>query len=161
MAVAASRMAGAERLVTYNYFTGFGWNPRIPPRDCGLVQTGPRILLVNDDEDGLFLLERTLAREFPQGSIQKARGAAEALSLLDHAEVDAIITDNRMPAMDGIEMVRLIRARDAKLPIFMLTGSEHLRASALAAGVTSFLASGNWDEIRVWMRATLQSVGGS
>jgi CheY-like chemotaxis protein len=77
------------------------------------------------------------------------------LALLDAKPMDAIITDNRMPAMDGIEMVRLIRARDAKLPIFMLTGSEHLKASALAAGVTSFLASGNWDEIRAWMRTVL------
>jgi hypothetical protein len=38
------------------------------------MRTGPTILLVNDDEDGLFLLERTLTRELPKGSIYKARG---------------------------------------------------------------------------------------
>lgn len=119
------------------------------------MPTGPRFLLVNDDENGLFLLERAVAREFPNCSIQKARGATEALAQLERAPVDAIVTDNRMPAMDGIQMVRVIRTRDAQTPILMLTGSEELKAPALAAGVTSFLASGSWDDIRRWMRETL------
>ncbi len=75
--------------------------------------------------------------------------------MLNTQAVDAIITDNRMPAMDGIEMVRLIRARDQRTPIIMLTGSEQLKATALAVGVTAFLASGSWDEIRRRIREVI------
>ncbi len=115
----------------------------------------PTILLVNDDEDGLFLLEHAVSREFPSSSILKTRSAADALAMLNTQAVDAIITDNRMPAMDGIEMVRLIRARDQRTPIIMLTGSEQLKATALAVGVTAFLASGSWDEIRRRIREVI------
>src|SRR5207237_9872893 len=108
--------------------------------------SAPIILLVNDDEGGLFLLERAVRREFPAASILKSRNAADALGTLETQSVDAVITDNRMPAMEGIEMVRLIRIRDARTPILMLTGSEHIKAAALAAGVTAFLGSGSWDE---------------
>ena len=116
------------------------------------MSTPLRILLVNDDEDGLYLLERAVVGEFHSAAIWKSRSASEALELLHCQAVDLIVTDQRMQAMDGIEMVRLIRARDARTPILMLTGSEHLKTTALEAGVTSFLASGNWDVIRKGIR---------
>jgi CheY-like chemotaxis protein len=108
----------------------------------------PRILLVNDDEDGLFLLEHAVLREFPGATILKSKSGPDALALLGTQPVEAIITDNRMPAMEGVEMVRLIRQRDGNTPILMLTGSEHMKAAALAAGVSLFVASGSWDDIR-------------
>ncbi|HUR56298.1 MAG TPA: response regulator [Opitutaceae bacterium] len=112
---------------------------------------------MNDEEDGLFLLERAVIREFPACRVWKSRTAAEALDFLATAAVDAVITDNRMPSMEGVVMVRLIRARDTRTPILMLTGSDQVRAAAFEAGVTAFSAAGSWDDIRTQIRALLEN----
>src|SRR5438067_13610438 len=99
-----------------------------------MMPSAPRILLVNDDDDGLFLLEHAVAREFPGCEIIKCRNGPEALASLETQPVEAIITDNRMPAMEGVDMVRLIRQRDRHTPILMLTGSEQVKSAAFDAG---------------------------
>jgi two-component system, OmpR family, response regulator TrcR len=114
--------------------------------------SAPRILLVNDDHDELFLLERTIAREFPAGVVWKSHSAEDALAFLAQQAVDAVITDNRMPLLGGLEMVRMIRAGDQRTPILMLTGSDEIKTAAFAAGVTAFLASGSWEAIRRQIR---------
>jgi CheY-like chemotaxis protein len=115
-----------------------------------------RVLLINDDEDSLFLLERATAREFPAATFFRYKCPREALDLLGSHAVDAIITDNRMPEMSGVAMVRRIRARDQTTPILMLTGSGEVEAEAFAAGVTGFLAGGNWGAIRDKIRELLR-----
>lgn len=119
------------------------------------VHGTPRVLLVNDNEDGIFLLERAARKEFPDAMCFKCAGAAAALRLLETETVDAIITDNRMPEVTGIVMVREIRRRDAVTPILMLTGSSEIETDAIAAGVTLFFAGGNWDDIRLKIRELL------
>jgi two-component system KDP operon response regulator KdpE len=110
------------------------------------------ILLVNDDPDGLFLLERATAKEFPGVVILKSRDASTALDLLDCFAVDAIVTDNRMPGMRGVDLIRAVRSRGATMPVLMLTGSEAAREEAMAAGASLFLSNGSWAEIRTRMR---------
>lgn len=112
----------------------------------------PQVLLVNDHENGLFLLERAVMREFPAAVVVKSRSAEEALAFWQHRKFDAIITDNRMPQMEGLDLVRAIRAVDRATPILMLTGSPQAEADARAAGVNDFLSSGSWDDIRARIR---------
>ena len=89
-----------------------------------------------------------VAKEFPDVIVLQCRTAAEALSILRTEKVDALITDNRMPEMTGIEMIRQIRRQDCLIPILMVTGTEQLRAAAFEAGVSSFTSSGSWEEVR-------------
>lgn len=114
----------------------------------------PRLhmVLVNDDEDGLFLLERAMKREFPAADIIACRNAREALALVTQGAVDLLITDNRMPEISGIELVRRMRADGRQMPVVMLTGCEAQKAEALAAGVTLFISGGGWTEIRAIVR---------
>lgn len=65
-----------------------------------------RLLLVNDDADGLFLLNHAMQREFPEAETIVCRSAEEALTHLDASPVNLLITDNRMPFVSGIELVR-------------------------------------------------------
>lgn len=97
-----------------------------------------RLLLVNDDEDGMYLINRSLRRTFPDAEIVQAKSAVAGLAILAEAAVDGIVTDNEMPLMTGLEMVRRIRAGGATVPIVMLSGRAALQAEALAAGVTVF-----------------------
>jgi CheY-like chemotaxis protein len=112
-------------------------------------------LLVNDDEDGLFLLEHAVKREFPEAETIACRNGSEALECLHRRCVDAVVTDNRMPAISGIELVRNIRATNRHMPIVMLTGSAEKRQEALAAGVTTFISSADWNDIRRALRETV------
>jgi CheY-like chemotaxis protein len=115
-----------------------------------------RILILNDEEDGLVLLRHALEREFPGVTVLEFSDAGPALELLRGQKVDAVVTDNRMPRVSGIDFVRELRSWDAATPVIMLTGSDEKKAEARAAGVTTFICSGSWLEIREQIRRTLQ-----
>jgi CheY-like chemotaxis protein len=115
----------------------------------------PRVLLVNDQENGLYLLERALLREYPSAHVQKCQSGELALECWRMMRYDLIITDNRMPQMEGLDLVRAIRAEDRQTAIMMLTGSAHVEADAHAAGVSDFVSTGSWDDIRMRIRQLL------
>lgn len=68
-------------------------------------------------------------------------GATELLvNGADH-QYDAVITDIRMPQVDGIELIRRLRQRGTEPPILVLTSCREpeMRARAFAAGATDYL----------------------
>ena len=115
----------------------------------------PHVLLVNDNENGLYLLERAVLRDYPDADMQKCLSAEEALGCWRMVRYDLIITDNRMPQMEGLDFVRAIRAQDGATPIMMLTGSAQVEATAHAAGVSDFVSTGSWEDIRARIRLLL------
>lgn len=121
----------------------------------------PHILLVNDEQAGLYLLERAVLAEFPAALIVKSQSAEHAIEQWNAGQLDAIITDNRMPQMEGLTMVRSIREHDQLTPILMLTGSEQIRSAALEAGVNDFVSTGSWAEIRRRIRNLLAGQPGA
>ena len=62
-----------------------------------------KVLLVDDEEDNLALLYRTLRHEF---SIVKTTSPVDALEILKNESVDIIISDHKMPVMDGVEFLK-------------------------------------------------------
>lgn len=113
------------------------------------------ILILNDREEDLLLLRHALKREFPGVQVLEFLDAEAALETLRTTRVDAVITDNRMPRISGIEFVRRFRAWNVATPVVMLTGSDEKKAEARAVGVTTFIASGSWPDIRERIRGTL------
>jgi CheY-like chemotaxis protein len=84
-----------------------------------------RILVVDDDPLCAAMLRQDLLREGHRPIV--ATSAVKALSILDHGvQVDVVVTDILMPEMDGIELIRALRDRDAGLPIIALSsGGVH------------------------------------
>lgn len=84
-------------------------------------------------------------------NVVTANNGREALEFLTDTRVDLVIVDLAMPEMDGLTMLRHLRAdtRFVKLPIIMLTcsGKEHDRVLAYAEGVDAFLTTpaSTWD----------------
>lgn len=63
-----------------------------------------KILLVDDEEDNLALLYRTLRQE--NFDIMQTTSPSEALELIKNNHIDLIISDHKMPQMDGVELLR-------------------------------------------------------
>ncbi|MCS6889489.1 response regulator [Chloroflexus sp.] len=76
-------------------------------------------------------------------AVVTALDGEQALQRLDLFPVDLVLTDLTMPRMDGIELVRAIRAnaRHAGLPVIVVTGSvkEQDEVKAAGVGVNAFL----------------------
>jgi CheY-like chemotaxis protein len=98
------------------------------------------VLIVEDHEQtrtALSLLLRglgaTVLAEMPDGQA--------ALDLLADQHPDLILTDCQMPRLDGISLVRRLRARGDRTPVIMISGQHEPRIAemARAAGVSQFL----------------------
>lgn len=77
------------------------------------------ILLVDDDRNYLYLLGVIL--ESKDLEVSKAVNGFEALELLRTARFDLIITDYRMPRMNGIELAAKAKELHPTIPIIMIT----------------------------------------
>ena len=82
----------------------------------------PNILVVEDDKALNKLICRVLERN--GHAVFSACGGEEALSLLDGAYIDLVLTDIMMPGTDGYELVAAIRAADTKMPVIFITAKS-------------------------------------
>lgn len=78
------------------------------------------ILLVDDSRDGL-LVRRALLEEGGY-SVEIARNGEEALKLFQAARFDLVVTDYKMPRMNGVELIEQIRILNPDARIVLLSG---------------------------------------
>jgi DNA-binding NtrC family response regulator len=71
--------------------------------------------------------------------VDKAANAEEGLKIVDRA--DMVLTDLKLPKMDGLEFLNIIRRQNAQVPVVMMTayGSVETAVEAMKAGATDFL----------------------
>jgi len=93
----------------------------------------PHVLLVDDEAISALALERFLARKGYRVSV--AGNGHQALALHQADPVDAVVTDMRMPKMDGGELLRRLRADRPALPAVVVTG--YMAGDPQAAGLDS------------------------
>jgi CheY-like chemotaxis protein len=99
----------------------------------------PNILLVDDNRDGL-LVRRALLEEIGC-CVQIAVNGEEGLKLFQAGKFDVVVTDYRMPRMDGGELIQRIRALDPKARIILLSGfAEQLGLTEQNTGADAVLA---------------------
>lgn len=99
------------------------------------------VLLVDDHRllrDGVRLLLETVDGI---NVIAEASDGHEALAMIDRHGPDLVLTDARMPGMDGIDLVAACRERHPRLPVLVLTtfDDEDVVHGALDAGAAGFL----------------------
>ena len=110
------------------------------------------ILAVDDDPTYLELLERALNEEFDSVTVRTAKSAASGLKYLDrHQCLECILSDYRMPEMDGLEFLRSVRMMDDDIPFILYTGegSEDVASEAISAGVSDYVQKGNGESLRL------------
>jgi FixJ family two-component response regulator len=102
----------------------------------------PMISVVDDDHSVRESLAR-LIRSVGFG-VQVFESAEAFLNsgCLDDGDTDCLILDIRMPGMNGLELQRLLSARDTDLPVIFITAhgsDDEVRARALGAGAVDYL----------------------
>lgn len=101
-----------------------------------------RYAVIDDDPDWLHLVRRALRLSDPELAPVEFSDAEEALGYLRDHPVDLIITDFRMPGMDGLSFIREFREKNRHTPV-VLVSSEYLRDDALAQGANAFVRKGD------------------
>lgn len=79
------------------------------------------ILVVDDETDILDSITALMQAVNSSPRVLTARDGKDALEILDKESVDLIVTDYRMPRMDGLELLRIARERNPEMPMILIT----------------------------------------
>jgi len=97
------------------------------------------ILVVDDEKNYLRVLSAVLEDE--DYEVLTAQSGQEALEILKSSDLDLILTDMKMPAMNGIELLEKIKVMDPDLPVIMMTahGTIDKAVEAMQKGAYSYI----------------------
>ena len=112
-----------------------------PAPAAGSAAPEPLALLVVDDD---LLHARLLKANIERPGrlhVEVVGSGEEALERLGRGAVDAVLSDVQMPGMDGLELVRRVRATDRALPVVLMTAHATIERAVegIRAGATEFL----------------------
>src|SRR5215471_10500880 len=105
-----------------------------------IMETRHRVLIVDDDPEVLELYRQTLSELPSRPEIFVANSGTRALSLLKGEPFRLLICDLRMPKMDGLQVLSIVRRQFPELRTVVLTGvqDEEFRSRAYALGIDMF-----------------------
>src|SRR5437660_3035697 len=118
----------------------------------------PRILIIDDDKSLLESYTVLLEDEF---QVFTAETGERGLDLLRHEDVHLVLLDIRLPGIDGIEVLRRIKAMDENVDVIMITAVKNVRVAveAIKIGAYDYLEKPfEIDEILALLRRTLENM---
>jgi DNA-binding NtrC family response regulator len=95
-----------------------------------------KILVVDDDEIVRFSHLRILAGTHCK--VELALNGIEALKLMEHGSFDVVLLDQRMPEMDGMEVLKTIKRNWPESEVIMITGYPTLELAIQAASLGAY-----------------------
>ena len=97
------------------------------------------ILIVDDEKNYRVVLSAFLSGEGYE--MLTADSAQEALEAVDSVDLDLVLTDMKMPVMDGIELLKQIKGKNPHLPVVMMTayGTVERAVEAMQLGAFNFI----------------------
>jgi len=82
------------------------------------------ILVVDDEADIREAVKDVLESCLDNASVQAVDSGAAALDFMSHAKVDLIVTDYKMPGMDGVQLLKAIESLSPGLPHILVTAFD-------------------------------------
>ncbi len=100
----------------------------------------PTVLIVDDEPDFLRGLARSIPKEMPS-KVLTAQRASEALELMEKNPVELVLTDVRMPDMNGLELLEEIKSRNPLVTVVVMTayGTIDAAVEAIKKGAYDFV----------------------
>ncbi len=97
------------------------------------------ILIVDDEKNYPLILSAILKEEGFE--TLTANSGEEALQILRDSDIDLVLTDMKMPSMDGIELLESIKDKDSDLPVIMMTahGTVEKAVEAMQKGAYNYI----------------------
>ena len=101
----------------------------------------PHILIVDDDPALLQALSLTISLRLPEAKLDVSNSAHRALELMRAHDYDTIVSDIKMPGMDGLELLAKIQTLRPETPTLLITGhGDHdLAIQALRGGAYDYI----------------------
>jgi DNA-binding NtrC family response regulator len=118
-----------------------------------------RVLIADDDPGVLYTLREILETEGLE--VAQAKDGAEALEMFDAAPVPLVVTDLRMPRMDGMQLLSKLAARAPAPKVVVITahGSERQAVEAIKAGAYDYFRKPfDNDELLAVVRRAIEAV---
>ena len=115
------------------------------------------ILVVDDEKSTRDGLVRALQRQY---DVHVAGDGAQALAVLDEQDIEIVLSDLRMPGMDGLTLIQRILARSPAPACILLTayGSIDTAVEAIKRGASDFLTKPvNLDELEIRIQSALRA----
>ncbi|MGM0404792.1 MAG: response regulator [Thermoplasmatota archaeon] len=103
-----------------------------------------RILFVDDDQGLLDQAKYVLEKENEDFEVIPAQSADEALERLNKNGLDIVVSDYKMPGMDGLELLKKLREKGNDIPFIIFTGKgrEKIAMRALNLGADRYFRKG-------------------
>ena len=97
------------------------------------------ILIVEDEPKMLRLLELSLAEEGYK--VRTAADAEAGLKLFREHRIDAVVTDLKLPSMNGLEFLEAVKRADSRIPVIVMTayGTVETAVEAMKAGASDYV----------------------
>ncbi|PCH69175.1 MAG: response regulator [Rhodobacteraceae bacterium] len=106
-----------------------------------------RILMVDDEPDAEFLFRQNFRREIRKQTYEFlfAHSGDQALKILENKEIRhelVLLSDINMPGMTGLELLDLVKLRNPKLPVIMITayGDAETERDAIRRGAAKLVS---------------------
>jgi len=119
-----------------------------------------KILVVDDEEDVRETLESVLSKlEFDP---VVAAGGREALEIIKNKKIDVVLSDLYMPEMDGIELLKRVKAENSKIEFLMITAHPTIETAvdAIKKGAYDYLTKPfHIDEVKMKLNRALEKSG--
>jgi len=99
-----------------------------------------KILALDDELHMLKLLERIIREKTPY-QIVTTNNSLEAPEILEREQIDLIITDLKMPGLDGLDILKFVKERELQTEVIIITafGSLETAIEALSRGVFDYI----------------------
>ena len=103
------------------------------------MTTKARVLVVDDEPSARSGLEKLLRQDGYE--VESAEGGRSALMLREEKTFDVVVTDLKMPGMDGVELMRKLKELDRELPVIVVTAFSDVSSAvtAMRAGAEDYL----------------------
>ena len=100
-----------------------------------------RVLVVDDEEDMLWMLQRNLNKGMPDVEILAAKSGEEALAIISDKNVNLVITDINMPGMNGLDLLIEVNNRYPQTGVIIMTAypSNAYKNEAMLSGSLRFI----------------------